>query len=98
MFHVSTRSEPHNLMQRLNDPQDKTPRSPLYSLRAKLLLFSLLLVAVPGGVSALIAIHSAGDARLDVVGRQLAEVADGTASEVTELLGRERNKMAAWAH
>jgi signal transduction histidine kinase len=85
-------------MQRLNDPQGKTSRSPLYSLRAKLLLFSLLLVAVPGVVFALIAIHTAGDALLDVVGRQLAEVADDTASEVTELLGRERNKMAAWAH
>lgn len=98
MFHVCTRREPRNPLQRLNNPQGKTPRSPLYSLRAKLLLFSLLLVAVPGVVFAVIAIRSAGDALLDVVGRQLAEVADDTASEVTELLARERNKVASWAH
>lgn len=70
---------------------------PLYSLRAKLLLFSLLLVAVPGVVFALIAIHSAGSALLDVVGRQLAELADDTASEVADLLARERSKVSAWA-
>ncbi|MBP1684668.1 MAG: signal transduction histidine kinase, nitrogen specific, NtrB [Deltaproteobacteria bacterium] len=71
---------------------------PLYSLRAKLLLFSLLLVVVPGVVFALILIASARSALEDAVGRQLVKVAHDTASEVSDLLAREGSKITAWAN
>jgi len=96
-FHASFCDRPVRLVRRLKSAQAEASHWPLYSLRAKLLLFSLLLVALPGVVFALIAIQSAGNALLDVVGRQLAEVADDTASEVADLLNRERHKVAAWA-
>ena len=73
------------------------PRFSPRSLRAKLLLFSLILVVVPGVVFAVIAIASARRALEDAVGRQLAEVAHDTAAEVSELLARERQNVDAWA-
>ena len=73
------------------------PRLPVYSLRAKLLLFSTALVIVPGIVFGVIAYVSAHRALENAVGRQLAEVAHDTAAEVTELIARERHNMRSWA-
>jgi two-component system sensor histidine kinase HydH len=72
-------------------------RLSVYSLRAKLVLFSSALVVVPGVVFGVIAYASAKRALENAVGRQLAEVARDTAAEVTELIARERNNMRAWA-
>jgi two-component system, NtrC family, sensor histidine kinase HydH len=69
----------------------------LHSLRAKLMLFSLALVVVPGIVFGLIAFASAQRALENAVGRQLAEVAHDTAAEVTELIDREGRNMHSWA-
>jgi two-component system, NtrC family, sensor histidine kinase HydH len=69
----------------------------IFSLRGKLLLFSLALLAVPGAVFAVIALASARRALQNAVGRQLAEVAHDTAAEMTELLARERHTVATWA-
>ena len=85
-------------MQRLANWQERMPSFLLYSLRAKLLLFSLLLVVVPGVVFALIVIASMRSALEDAVGRQLAQVAHDTASQFGELLTRERGNVAAWAN
>jgi signal transduction histidine kinase len=85
-------------MQRLANWKERMPSFLLYSLRAKLLLFSLLLVVVPGVVFALIAIASMRSALEDAVGRQLAQVAHDTASQFGELLTRERGNVAAWAN
>ena len=84
-------------MQRSANSQGQISRFSLQSLRAKLLLFCLLLVVVPGVVFALIVLASARRALEDAVGRQLAEVAHDAAAQVTELLTRERNNVAAWA-
>lgn len=72
-------------------------RPRLYSLRAKLLLFSAALVIVPGIVFGAIAYISAHRALESAVGRQLAEVAHDTAAEVTDLIARERRNMRSWA-
>jgi signal transduction histidine kinase len=85
-------------MQRWRDWQGKIPRLSLHSLGAKLLLFSLLLVVVPGAVFALIVVVSARTALEGAVGRQLAEVARNTAAEMADLLNRERRNVDAWAH
>jgi two-component system, NtrC family, sensor histidine kinase HydH len=69
----------------------------LRSLRAKLLLFSLVLIVVPGVIVAVIALTGARRALRDAIGRQLAEVAHDTASELTELLERQRTNLATWA-
>jgi len=70
---------------------------PLRSLRAKLLLFALVLIVVPGVVVAGIALTGARRALRDAIGRQLAEVAHDTASELTELLERQRANLTTWA-
>lgn len=72
-------------------------RLPVSSLRAKLVLFSLALVIVPGVVFGVIAFVSAQRALEGSVGRQLAEVAHDTAAEVTELIAREGHNMHTWA-
>lgn len=74
------------------------PRPSVRSLRGKLILFSLVLVVVPGAVFALIAYASARAALQDAVGRLLAEVAHDTAAEVSELLVREGRTVRTWAH
>jgi CheY-like chemotaxis protein len=71
--------------------------SPFSSLRGKLLVFSLLLLAVPGAVFAIVALASARQALQNAVGRQLAEVAHDAAAELTELLVRERTTLTTWA-
>lgn len=81
-----------------HDAQGMTHRLQLHSLRAKLLLFSLLLVVVPGVVFALILIASVRGTLEDAVGRQLAKVAHDTASEVSDLLAREGSNIVAWAN
>lgn len=86
-----------NLMRRLPHWLGRIPRFSLHSLGAKLLLFSVLLVIVPGVVFALIVLASARSALEDAVGRQLAEVAHDTAAEMTDLLNRERNNVTTWA-
>jgi two-component system sensor histidine kinase HydH len=85
-------------MLRWRDWQGKVPRLSLHSLGAKLLLFSLLLVVVPGAVFALIVVVSARTAIEGAVGRQLAEVARNTAAEMADLLDRERRNIDTWAH
>lgn len=69
----------------------------IHSLRAKLLLFSLLLVIVPGAVFAVIAFAGAHRALESAVGRQLAEVADDAADEVMQALADESKNMHGWA-
>ncbi len=75
----------------------RLPRLSLHSLGAKLLLFSLLLVVVPGMVFALIVLASARNALEDAVGHQLAEVAHDTTAEMADLLNRERRNVATWS-
>jgi two-component system sensor histidine kinase HydH len=75
----------------------KFPNLPIHSLRAKLLLFSLSLVVVPGTVLALIAFAGAHRALESAVGRQLAEVADDAADAVAETLAAESKNMRTWA-
>ncbi len=75
----------------------KSLRRLFSSLRAKLLLFSLLLVVVPGALFAIVATVSARHALENAVGRQLAEVAHDAAAELAELLVRERATLATWA-
>ena len=75
----------------------KTLRRSIFSLRGKLSLFSLALVAVPGAVFAVIALASTRRALETAVGRQLGEVAHDAAAEVVELLTRERRTVATWA-
>ena len=70
---------------------------PLRSLRAKLMLFALVLVIVPSVIIGIIAVTSARQALRGAIGRQLAEVAHDTASELSELLARERKNLATWA-
>ncbi|MBI3783189.1 MAG: HAMP domain-containing protein [Deltaproteobacteria bacterium] len=67
------------------------------SLRGKLLLFAFVLVIVPGVVFGLLTITSTRRALEGAVGRQLAEVAEDTASEVSERLLREQATMHTWA-
>jgi len=84
-------------MQRLSEAQAKLSEAFVPSLRLKLLLFAFLLVIVPGVVFALMSIASARLALEQAVGRQLAEVAHDTATDVAELLSREQKNVAMWA-
>jgi len=84
-------------MQRLSEAQAKLSAAFVPSLRLKLLLFAFLLIIVPGVVFALMSIASARRALEQAVGRQLAEVAHDTATEVADLLSRERKNVAMWA-
>jgi signal transduction histidine kinase len=68
------------------------------SIRAKLMLFSAVLVLVPGSVAAILAIAGARRALENAVGRQLAAVAHDTATEISEMLARERQTVSTWAH
>jgi len=70
---------------------------PIRSLRAKLLLFSLSLVVVPGTVLAVIAFAGAHRALESAVGRQLAEIADDAADAVAVTLTEESNNIRTWA-
>lgn len=75
----------------------KLPSFAPASLRAKLVLFSLLLVAVPGAVVALIAFASGRQALEAAVGRQLAEVADDAAETIAAGVADGRKDVRAWA-
>jgi signal transduction histidine kinase len=68
-----------------------------FSLRGKLLLFSLALVVVPGLVFGGVTLTSTRRALERAVGRQLAEVAQDNAAELSEFLLRERATMRSWA-
>ena len=70
----------------------------LRSLRAKLQIFSLVLVVVPGVLFALIALARARDALEHAVGQQLGEVAHEALEELTAALAGERNDVRTWAH
>lgn len=73
------------------------PRLGWRSLRAKLLVYSILLVAVPGVVFALLAFNVARRALEVTIGRQLAEVARDAAEIVaTEIRGQQR-QLRSWA-
>jgi signal transduction histidine kinase len=67
------------------------------SLRTKLLLFSLLLIVVPGGVLAAALISSARNALTEAVGRQLAEAAHTAADSLARTLARERGELGTFA-
>jgi len=73
------------------------PRFSLRSLRAKLQIFSLALVIVPGVLFALIALARARDALEHAVGQQLGEVAHETLNELAAALAGERDDVRAWA-
>jgi len=68
-----------------------------FSLRTKLLIFSLALVVVPGVVFALLAFSSARDALERAVGRQLAEVARDAADTIGEIEAAELQNVQTWA-
>lgn len=68
------------------------------SLRAKLLLFSLLLVVVSGAVFGLIAFAGARLALENAVGRQLAQVAEDAADAIANALADGRKDIRGWAH
>ena len=69
----------------------------VHSLGAKLLLFSLFLVVVPGVVFALIALASARHGLEQAVGRQLAEVAHDTATTIEQVLIEQHKNIRTWA-
>lgn len=68
------------------------------SLRAKLLLFSLLLVVIPGAIFAFIAFEGARRALEHAVGRQLAELADDAATAIGEAFATSMKDVRAWTH
>src|SRR5438309_800424 len=73
------------------------PRFLLHSLHAKLQLFSLVLVVVPGVLFALIALARARGALEHAVGQQLGEVAHEALEELAGALAGERNDVRSWA-
>jgi signal transduction histidine kinase len=77
--------------------QEKMRWLVVHSLRAKLLLFALLLGVVPGIAFTFMAIPRARQALETAVGRQLAEVAHDAAVEITDLLAREQRDVQTWA-
>src|SRR5438132_6525929 len=83
---------------RVGGVQERMPRLSLRSLRAKLQIFSLVLVVVPGVLFALIALARARDALEHAVGQQLGEVAHEALEELTAALAGERNDVRTWAH
>ncbi|MFN8543886.1 MAG: ATP-binding protein [Candidatus Binatia bacterium] len=83
---------------RAEDPQPTRPWFSLRSLRAKLQLFSLLLVVVPGVLIAYLTVARARGALEQAVGRQLSEVAHDAIDELTTTLADERKNVRTWAH
>ncbi|TMB17120.1 MAG: HAMP domain-containing protein [Deltaproteobacteria bacterium] len=75
----------------------RMPRFLLHSLHAKLQLFSLVLVVVPGALFALIALARARGALEHAVGQQLGEVAHEALEELAGALAGERNDVRTWA-
>jgi two-component system, NtrC family, sensor histidine kinase HydH len=73
------------------------PSPAIASLRAKLLLFSSLLIVVPGGVLGIALISSARNALTEAVGRQLAEAAHTAADSLARTLARERGELSTFA-
>lgn len=72
-------------------------RFSIHSLRAKLQIFSLVLVVGPGVLVAAIALARARSALEQTVGRQLAELAHDALEKVTAALGDERAHVRTWA-
>jgi len=70
---------------------------PLRSLRAKLSLFALLLVLLPGTLLTLIAFMDAREALERSAGRQLTEVAHDALDEVAEVVADARKDLRSWA-
>lgn len=68
-----------------------------FSLRAKLLALSVLLVAVPGAVFAMLAFSAAHDALRGAAGRQLVEAARDHADNVADDIADLHNDLAGWA-
>lgn len=68
------------------------------SLRAKLLALSVLLVAVPGVVFAVLAFSAAHDALRNAAGRQLVEAARDQADNVSAEIAGVRDDLDRWAH
>jgi len=68
------------------------------SLRAKLLLFALGLVTVPGGVFALIAFSGARAALEREIGIELHQTAERGADAVAAALGRAQSDARSWAN
>src|SRR5437870_3104822 len=82
---------------RVGGVQERMPMFSLRSLRAKLQIFSLALVIVPGVLFALIALARAREALERAVGQQLGEVAHETLDELAAALAGERDDVRAWA-
>ena len=74
------------------------PRFSPRSLRAKLQIFSLVLVVVPGVLFALIALARARDALERAVGQQLGELAHEALEQLAAALAGERDDVRTWAH
>ena len=70
---------------------------PIRSLRAKLALFALCLVVVPGGVLSLLALSGARAALQDAVGRQLAQIAGNVRAELDQAVEDARKAVVGWA-
>ena len=85
-------------MSRVRGLQDRMLRFSLGSLRAKLQIFSVVLVMVPGLLFAVISLVRARDALEHAVGEQLGEVAHGTLEELALDLSEERNNIRNWTH
>src|SRR5439155_1752009 len=92
-----TIEKPHP-MSRVRGLQDRMLRFSLGSLRAKLQIFSVVLVMVPGLLFAVISLVRARDALEHAVGDQLGEVAHGTLEELALDLSEERNNIRNWTH
>jgi two-component system sensor histidine kinase HydH len=73
------------------------PTLSIRSLRTQLQIFSLLLVAAPGALLAVIALVNARQALGTAVGRHLAEVAHDTLAELDGSLAEQARTVRSWA-
>lgn len=70
----------------------------LHSVRSKLLLFSLLLIVVPGAILGIVALVNARHSLEDAISRQLREIAMDAAHLLKGTLSQERKNVRNWAN
>jgi two-component system sensor histidine kinase HydH len=75
----------------------KSERPSIRTLRARLLLFALVLVAVPGAIVATISVDRARRGLEAAVGSQLAQVAGDAANGIAGSIADEASNIRAWA-
>ena len=83
-------------MRHVASPQRNASWFSLGSLRGKLQLFALALVAVPGALLGVIALVEARRSLEQAIGRQLVHVADETLDELAVAVGEARRELAGW--